>query len=215
MGFIGKAYALYTHDPLLQGDLEFKPGDLIYIISKDDNGYLAGSGLWEGSRDGTVGSLVGVFPKNFVQEISSELESSIACTRYDGIKLLVRVKELIYRLQNPSHGVSIRKREWNFTMHDDTLVATEIVTWLVTELQLASRNEGEKIGQEIVRKGLLIPVDSAPAPHEQIPMEKIVFNDDPQLYILNKGCKVYRFMNYLSELPLHILPVQRPPIMIN
>jgi len=210
MGYVGKAYALYPHETLLQGDLEFKPGDLIYIISKDDNGYLAGSGLWEGSRDGTVG----VFPKNFVQEISSELESSIECTRYDKIKLLVRVKELIYRLQNSTRGINIRKREWNFTMHDDTLVATEFVTWLVTELQLASRNEGEKIGQEIVRKGLIIPVDSAPAPHEQTPLEKIIFNDDPQLYILHKSCKVIKFMNYLTELPLHIIPVQKAPNII-
>jgi len=72
MTYICKTKALFDFDAESDDDLAFKKGEIIKIITKDGEGWLKDSGWWEGE----LNSKTGIFPKEFVEEISDEKEQS-------------------------------------------------------------------------------------------------------------------------------------------
>lgn len=58
---LGKCRALYNYTPKLNDELTLKPGDIISIYEKQDDGW------WSGDLNGTMG----IFPATYVEEITS------------------------------------------------------------------------------------------------------------------------------------------------
>jgi len=82
MTYICKTKALFDFDAESEDDLAFKKGEIIKILTKDGEGWLKDSGWWEGE----LNSKTGIFPKEFVEEISDEKEQSKPAAEPEPIK---------------------------------------------------------------------------------------------------------------------------------
>ncbi|XP_038635133.1 abl interactor 1-like isoform X1 [Scyliorhinus canicula] len=57
--YIEKAVALYTYNKQSDGDLTFQKGEIIYVITKNENGWY----------EGVINGFTGYFPSNYVQRL--------------------------------------------------------------------------------------------------------------------------------------------------
>jgi len=87
------------------------------------------------------------------------LESNIECNCLHNYRILVRVQELVHKMQVPVKGISIRTRKHNFETYRDSFAGPDLVKWLTVELQLKNSEEAERIGQYLLDLGVIQNVE--------------------------------------------------------